>query len=82
MVSIATNAPLTHASILDLERETVVEAIGKGVMETPLKKFLTETHRVLLVKPHQWTPEAGKAAVAKARGQLGKVLSWMSVRGH
>lgn len=45
VVAVVTNSRLSHASILDLQGKTVIEAIGKGVIETPLDKFLRELHR-------------------------------------
>jgi uncharacterized protein YycO len=81
LVSIATNSPLSHAAILDVEKQVVIEAIADGVIETPLKKFLTEAHRVLLIQPAGWTIAKGKAALAKARSQLGKGYDFLGTIG-
>jgi len=81
LVAVATNAYLSHAAILDLENRVVIEAIGKGVLETPLDKFLTASHRVLLVKPEGWTPKLGQEALARAKEQLGKSYDFLGTVG-
>jgi len=81
VVAVATNAAFSHASILDQDKGTVIEAIAEGVIETPLDKFLSETHRVVLVEPKGWTPEIGKDAVNKARAQLGKSYDFLGTVG-
>lgn len=81
VIAVATNSPLSHASILDLQGKTVIEAIGKGVIETPLDKFLRESHRLVLVQPNTWTPERGRVALAKARAQMGKKYDYLGVVG-
>lgn len=80
-VAIATQSPLSHASVLDLETMEVVEAVGDGVRVTGLDKFLRETHRMLLIEPNGWTADAGQAAVAKARGQVGHGYDFLGVLG-
>ena len=62
IVAIATNSPLSHASVLDLEKLTVIEAIGRGVIETELTQFLRESHRLVLVDAREWTGRAQEGA--------------------
>ena len=81
LVAMATNSPLSHASILDLERSSVIEAVAQGVIETDLRQFLRETHRLVLIKPTNWTPENGHIAVAKAREEIGKKYDYLGVVG-
>jgi hypothetical protein len=81
LVAVITNAPFSHASIIDPEKGTVIEAIAKGVIETPLQKFLSETHRVVIVKPKGWTEEGGKVALQKSRKQLGKGYDFLGTIG-
>jgi Permuted papain-like amidase enzyme, YaeF/YiiX, C92 family len=81
IIAIATNSPLSHASVLDHDGEQVIEAVGKGVVQSPLGPFLRESHRVLLVRPGGWTPEAGAKAVSRARGAVGKGYDFLGIVG-
>ena len=81
MVAIATAAPLSHASILDLEKQQVIEAVGKGVVATDLKKFLHESHRVVLIHPPGFDRAKGQATVARARGKIGEGYDFLGTVG-
>jgi len=81
LIAIATNSPLSHACILDLRAEQVIEAVGKGVLVTPLEHFLAESHRLQIIRPQGWTPERGAAAVARARTAVGKGYDYLGVVG-
>jgi len=81
IIAIATNSPLSHASVLDLDGEQVIEAIGKGVVQSPLEPFLRESHRVQLVRPAGWTPASGADAVARARAAVGKGYDFLGIVG-
>lgn len=80
-VAIATQSPLSHASVLDIEKMEVIEAIGGGVKVTGLDKFLRETHRLLLIEPDGWNSDKGSDAVAKSRGQVGRGYDFLGVLG-
>jgi hypothetical protein len=81
IVAIATDSPLSHASILDFERSVVIEAVAEGVIETDLRQFLRETHRLVLIRPAQWTLDGGLTAVEKARNEIGKKYDYLGVVG-
>jgi Permuted papain-like amidase enzyme, YaeF/YiiX, C92 family len=81
LIAIATNSPLSHASILDLDRREVIEAVGRGVVAHGLDGFLRESHRVQIVRPEGWTAERGAAAVARARGAIGKGYDFLGIVG-
>ncbi len=81
VVAIATVSSLSHAAVLDLESQTVIEAIGQGVVETRLQKFLSQCHRVVLVRPDDWTITKGAKAVASARGKLGEKYDFLGTVG-
>ncbi len=81
VVAVATNSPLSHAAILDLDKQEVIEAIGTGVVVTHLRKFLREAHRVLVIKPEGWTEELGQLAVTKARTKVGQGYDFLGVVG-
>ena len=59
----------------------VIEAIGKGVVATDLKKFLHESHRVALIQPLDWTHTKGKTTVARARGKIGEGYDFLGAVG-
>jgi uncharacterized protein YycO len=81
VIAMASNSPLSHASVLDLTRGEVIEAVGKGVQATPLEPFLRESHRVQLIRPNGWSPDAGKAALARARTAVGKKYDLFGIVG-
>ena len=80
-IAIASNSPLSHAAVLDVGRAQVIEAIGQGVVASPLEDFLENSHRVQIIRPEGWTAERGAAAVAKARGVIGKKYDLTGIVG-
>lgn len=80
-IAIASNSPLSHAVVLDLSRAEVIEAIGKGVVATPLEAFLRESHRLQIIRPQGWTRERGAAALARARSAIGKKYDLLGIVG-
>lgn len=81
LVSLVTNAPFSHAAVLDLGQEQVIEADASGVHATPLPAFLMKAHRLLLVRP-VWSREDRPAqAVAKARGLVGRPYDFTGLVG-
>jgi hypothetical protein len=62
---------LSHGSIYDASRGTVIESIGSGVREIPLEQFVGRNHLVLVVRPSNMTAADGREAVARARTKVG-----------
>ncbi|MDF1562162.1 MAG: YiiX/YebB-like N1pC/P60 family cysteine hydrolase [Deltaproteobacteria bacterium] len=81
LVVTATNSPISHVALFDLEGEQIVEAIGSGVQQRALKDFVHESHRVLLIRPKWWTREAGLDAIARARETVGKKYDFLGTVG-
>ena len=81
VVAVATNQTWSHASIVDLENLQVIEAIGSGVIKTPLFKFLREAHRLRIIRPAGWSPAKGRDAVKKARSKLGSGYDFLGIVG-
>jgi tyrosine-protein phosphatase SIW14 len=81
VVAAATAARLTHAAMLDLERNEVIEAVGRGVSVTPLRELLAQAMRVQLVKPRGYSAEKGRAAVVRARTRVGAGYDWLGTVG-
>ena len=81
VVAIATAAPLSHAAVLDFDKLQVIEAVGKGVVETDLKKFLREAHRMVLIEPNEWTSENGRTATTRACSRIGEGYDFLGTVG-
>ena len=81
LVVAATNIPLSHAAIYDADGGQVIEAIGEGVILTPLSDFVDSIHRVLVIRPKWWTPDRGMRAVEFAQSVVGKKYDFMGTVG-
>lgn len=62
---------LSHASIYDAERGTIIEALMPAVREVPLENLLARNHVVIVVRPAGLTQEQRLASVERARSQVG-----------
>jgi len=62
---------LSHASIYDAERGTVIEALMPAVREVPLENLLARNHLVIIVRPRGLTQEQRLASIERARSQVG-----------
>ena len=80
-VAALTRATLSHAVVFDKQKEEVIEAVGSGVQVTPLRALLAQAHRLQIIRPPGWTPAAGAAAVARARGHVGRKYDWLGLVG-
>ncbi len=63
---------VSHASIYDAKKRTVIEAVGSGVREVTLEEFLRRNHHVILVRPTSMTEAERAHAVTRARSRLGQ----------
>lgn len=81
VVAAASNARLTHAAVLDADRQEVIEAVGPGVRVMPLRALLAESVRFQLVEPRGYSPERGAAALARARSHVGAPYDWFGTVG-
>jgi len=72
LISAATSGEsLSHASIYDAERGTIIEALMPAVREVPLENLLARNHLVIVVRPTGLTQEQRLASVERARSQVG-----------
>jgi protein tyrosine phosphatase (PTP) superfamily phosphohydrolase (DUF442 family) len=78
-VAAVTLGTLSHAAVLDKEKEEVIEAVSSGVRVTPLRVLLAQAHRIQIIRPRGWTPESGRAAVARARSRVGRKYDWLGL---
>jgi hypothetical protein len=81
LVAGATLQPLSHAAILDISRDEVIEAVAPKVRVVSLTEFITHTHRFEIIRPQGATPEAGREAVARAREKVGTPYDFLGTIG-
>ncbi len=77
----ATNIPLSHVALLDLDQKLVIESNAKGVHKTPLRDFVHHAHRVLLIRPRWWTEKRGVEALQIGHSLVGKSYDWGGLIG-
>lgn len=82
LVSTLTNAPFSHAAVLDPERSQVIEAEGVGLHTTPMAGFVKKAQRLMLVRP-QWATSVARqhAAVEMARRVVGRPYDFSGLIG-
>lgn len=82
LVSALTNAPFSHAAVLDPERDQVIEAEGIGLHTTPLADFVKKAQRLMVVRS-QWAvdPAVQAQAVEKARSLVGRKYDYTGLAG-
>lgn len=81
LVATVTNKPFSHAGVLDLGRDEVVEAEAQGVHVSSLPAFVAKSHRLLLIRP-VWSDAASAApALAKARSVVGRPYDFLGLVG-
>ncbi len=81
LVAGTTNAPLSHAAILDLDRTEVIEAVAPRVRVVTLREFLDNAHRVVLLRPHGATMVTGAEAAVRARSKVGAKYDFLGTVG-
>jgi uncharacterized protein YycO len=62
---------LSHASMYDAKRDTIIESIESGVREMPLEQLVGRNHYVIVVRPTGMTAADQAEALARARGVIG-----------
>lgn len=62
---------LSHASIYDASRDTVIEAVGSGVREIPLATLIARNHYVIVVRPSGMSAADQRGALRRARAKVG-----------
>ena len=71
IAKIAPGEDLSHASIYDAQRGTVIESIGSGVREIPLANLVARNHYMIVVRPSNMTAAEQTESGARARTKLG-----------
>jgi hypothetical protein len=83
IVTTATRTPISHAAMLDMGRQEVVESQAMGVHLTALRKFIDNSHRIILVRPI-WSdriPGSNARALEAARGYVGSKYDYWGALG-
>jgi hypothetical protein len=80
-VSTITSSPFSHAAILDMSRELVIESDNTGVHTTSLPDFMKTAHRLLVIRPVWARRGAAKKALATARSCIGKPYDFSGLIG-
>ena len=72
---------ISHSSLYDASRGTVIEAITPVVREVPLEQLLDRNRYAIVVRPRGQGEAAGRAAVARARSVLGASYDYLGMIG-
>lgn len=72
---------LSHGSMYDATKDTVIESVSSGVREIPLEKFVARNHLLIVVRPSHMSAADGRAALARARTQLGVAFDFAGMFG-
>lgn len=62
---------LSHASIYDAQKDTIIEAVGDGVREIPLSELIQRNHYVIVVRPRAMSAAERRHSVNRARSRIG-----------
>jgi len=81
LIASTTLKPFSHAAILDITNEEVIEAVAPIVRVVPLQSFIEATHRFEVLRPNGATIERGKSAVTKARQKIGTSYDFLGTIG-
>lgn len=81
LVATITNKPFSHAAVLDLDRDRVIEAEAQGVHESTLADFVGRAHRLVLIRPVWASAASSAAALAKARALVGRPYDFLGLIG-
>lgn len=81
IAAVTSGESLSHASIYDAERGTIVEALQPVVREVPLENLLARNHVVIVVRPAGLTQEERLASVERARSVVGAKFDFTGMLG-
>jgi hypothetical protein len=72
---------LSHASIYDAERGTIIEALAPVVREVPLERLIRRNHLVIVLRPAGLGDGERRASVARARSVVGAEFDLLGMLG-
>lgn len=76
-----TGEDLSHASIYDAKRGTIIEAVSSGVREISVEELLWRNAHVIVVRPSGLTAEQRSRSVERARSRLGTAFDMRGLVG-
>lgn len=72
IATLTTGEDLSHASIYDAKRGTVIESVGSGVREIPVEQLLQRNAHIIVVRPSGMTEQQRTRSVERARSRVGQ----------
>ena len=72
---------LSHASIYDAKRGTIIESVGSGVREIPLDKLIQRNAHLIVVRPSGMTAAERTRSVERARSRMGQKFDNLGLIG-
>jgi hypothetical protein len=72
---------LSHASIYDAKRGTIIESVGSGVREIPLDQLIQRNAHLIVVRPSGLTEAERTRSVERARSRLGQKFDKLGLIG-
>jgi uncharacterized protein YycO len=81
LVASLTNKPFSHAAVLDVANDRVIEAEAAGVHFSPVAEFVAKSHRLLLIRPVWSDAASAEAALKKARDVVDRPYDFLGLIG-
>jgi len=72
---------ISHASIYDAKRGTIIESVGSGVREIPLDKLIQRNAHIIVVRPSGMTEAQRTRSVERARSRIGQEFDKLGMIG-
>ena len=72
---------ISHASIYDAKRGTIIEAVGSGVREISLEKLIHRNAHLVVVRPPGLTAQERARSVERARSRVGTAFDTRGLIG-
>ncbi len=77
-----TGEDLSHASIYDAKRGTIIESVGSGVREIPLDQLIQRNAHLIVVRPSGMTTAERTRSVERARSRMGQKFDKLGLIGR
>jgi uncharacterized protein YycO len=81
IVTTATISDYSHAVILDVSNDKIIEATGDGVHPLSLDSFIHKSHKITMVKPYGYNPTRAKDALTCCEAKYGKPYDYTGTVG-
>ncbi len=72
---------LSHASIYDAKRGTIIEAVGSGVREISIEELIQRNAHIIVVRPSGMTEAQRTRSVERARSRMGQAFDKLGMFG-